>query len=79
MKGVTKRRAPRKPAQGLSPRTLDVARCYAGGFLIKQIAADYRRSESIINRELDRFAFHSGARSRRDVVLACRRLGLEPM
>ncbi|GAB6842341.1 DNA-binding NarL/FixJ family response regulator [Methylorubrum rhodinum] len=64
---------------GLSPRTLLVARMLAGGLSESEVAHAFGRGRTVVERERKRFCDATGAFSRRDIVLACRRFGLEPV
>lgn len=63
----------------LSPRTILVARYIAGGMIEKEIATLFGTSRSVIRRERQRFEEAAAAVTRRDIVLACRQLGLSPL
>lgn len=63
----------------LFPRTLMVARMLAGGLSELEIAHALGRTRNTVGRERKRFCDATGAVSQRDIVLACRRFGLEPV
>lgn len=64
---------------GLFPRTVMVARMLAGGLTEKEVAHALGRTRNTVGRERKRFCDATGAVTQRDIVLACRRFGLEPV
>ncbi|WP_342152371.1 hypothetical protein [Methylorubrum sp. SB2] len=64
---------------GLFPRTIMVARMLAGGLGVDEIAYAFGINRNAIGRERKRFCGATGAVTQRDIVLACRRFGLEPV